>query len=204
MRSLLLPLVLLCAGFPTASAQSPRPLHFSELGLPASLDRSRLQGLLQRFVDQGYGKAFHRVGDEDDFDHGHLLLNAKTHEPVAILYHTQELTAGTEGLDAKARNWIQWLDHEGIEDAARYQRRDYPSSPSWDWFVFKDLPALQKRHTIIDKMLDPALLGTELGKSVQWVFTRVGCDGSAAAADSSVIGIVLPTQGQVCLALSAS
>ena len=129
-------------------------------------------------------------------------------EPVAILYHTQELahmaaSADFGYLDASARNWIQWLDGRGIENAVRYERARYPRSGSWDWFVARELPKLRRRHTIIDKMLDPARLGVELAPSRQWTFTRVEC-GPARSGASNVIGIVLPDRTPVCLALSDS
>lgn len=171
------------------------PAHASPPALP--LSEPRLQGLLQAFVAGGHGRSFLSLGDENDFDHGHVLTDARTGAPIAILYHTQELSAGP---DAAGRNWIQWLDGRGIENARRYERAGYPSSPSWDWFVARDLPRLRGRHTITDKMLDPALLGAELGNSVQWTFTRVNC----AAPAPGRIGVVLPDHTTVCLALGAS
>jgi hypothetical protein len=192
MKFLLLSAFLALA--PNASAQPAG----TALGLP--LDKPRLQSLLQTFVDQGYGRSFRRLGDESDFDHGHLLVDARTGAPVAILYHTQELADEDPAgyLDASGRNWIQWLDGR-VENAGRYERADYPSTATWDWFVASQLPGLRGRHTITDKMLDPKKLGAELGKSRQWTFTRAAC--GTEAGDS--IRVTLPT-GAVCLALGAS
>jgi len=179
------------------------------MGLPAMLGKARLQGLLQSFVDKGYGRSFRHIGDERDFDHGHLLINARTGAPIAILYHTQELAheaaAADYGyLDASARNWIQWLDGRGIFNANRYERESYPRSATWDWFVARELPALKRRRTITDKMLDPARLGAELSGSVQWTFTRVACGPGESDAASAVLRVVLPDRTPVCLALGSS
>jgi hypothetical protein len=186
-----LPLAVLLA-FPVSAAAAP--------GLPMPVPV--LQKLLQRFVDSTYLKAFRHLGDERDFDHGHLLYDDDG-RPVAVLYHTQELAhyagKGTPFayIDRGARNWIQWLDDGRVENAARYARRDYPRSPSWDWFRAQELPALREHHTILDKMLDPALLGFTPARSRQWVFTRGDCSTAAAR-------VRLPGAQDVCLALSAS
>lgn len=164
-------------------------------GFASALPAARLQPLLQGFVTFGYGRTFERLGDESDFDHGHVLLSAKTGEPIAILYHTQELSPAP----STARNWIQWLDGR-IEDARHYERKDYPRSASWDWFRYRDLPRLIKRHTILDKMLDPALLGVELSGSVQMTFTRVDCRDSGRG---DVISVTTPDRARVCLALGS-
>ena len=89
--------------------------RFAALGFPAALDRAGLESLLQRFVDQSYLVGFRHLGDERDFDHGHLLYDAAG-KPLAILYHTQELARGRAPdsdfgyVNPEARNWIQWLD----------------------------------------------------------------------------------------------
>ncbi len=105
-------------------------------------------------------------------------------------------------MDPRARNWIQWVDRGTIEDASRYERKVYPHSVSWDWFLQRELAALRQRHTILDKMLDPALLGVEVSESRQWVFTRVGCGVDSTPPD--FIRVVLPAGPPVCLALSQS
>lgn len=211
----MLPLLLLtgwlttgCRAAPMIAAVPP-PARFAALGLPAGLSKARLQGLLQAFVASAYGRSFRRLGDERDFDHGHLLLDARTRAPAAILYHTQELadaaTTPDDGyLDPDGRNWIQWLDARGIENAHRYERARYPRSGSWDWFVAYQLPKLRRHHTITDQMLDPVLLGTELTPALQWTFTRVECGSSRPDDASNVIGIVLPDRTAVCLALGSS
>ena len=169
------------------------------LGLPAALTVPTLESLLQDFVNAEYGRAFLRLGEEADFDHGHLLLDAAGH-PIAILYHTQELakaSAGAAVLDPLARNWIEWIDSRKIEDARRYERKTYPATATWDWFRMQRLPLLQARHTILDKMLDPNLLGSSVTESRQWVFTRRPCSGSPVQ-----LRVRLPTKEEVCLALS--
>jgi hypothetical protein len=211
MPTLLLALSLLsadcrAAAAPVAASAAP---SFAALGLPAALSKARLQGLLQSFVDVGFGRSFRHLGDERDFDHGHVLLDARTRAPIAILYHTQELahaaTAPDFGyVDAAARNWIQWLDGRGVENASLYERAEYPRTASWDWFVAAELPKLRRRRTITDRMLDPARLGTALAGSVQWTFTRVACGALEADAASNVISIRLPDRALVCLALGAS
>lgn len=199
--ALILPavLALLVAGPALSAAPPPLP---AAAALPASLTAGRLQGLLQEFVTAGYGRRFRHLGDERDFDHGHVLLDARTRAPIAILYHTQELAYGAAAadfgyVDPAGRNWIQWLDGRGIENARRYERTAYPRGASWDWFVATDLPRLRGRRTITDKMLDPDRLGAPLGDSVQWTFTRVDCAG----AGSGVIRVSLPDATLVCLAL---
>jgi hypothetical protein len=195
------------AAAPASAAPSAR---FAALGLPAAVSKARLEALLQSFVDAAYGRGFRHLGDERDFDHGHLLLNAKTLAPVAILYHTQELAHAAKTpdfgyLDASARNWIQWLDGRGIENADRYVRTEYPRTAAWNWFVAADLPKLRARRTITDKMLDPDRLGAELAPaSLQWTFTRTDCGPARTDADSNVIGVVLPDRTPVCLSLSSS
>src|SRR5262249_32181839 len=103
-------------------------------------------------------------------------------------------------LDPSARNWIVWLDTHKIEDARRYLRRSYPSTPTWEWFRTQRLPLLQARYTILDKMLDPELLGSAVAESRQWAFTRPGC---AARRPGSALRVTLPTREEVCLTLSA-
>jgi hypothetical protein len=189
---------------PTASAS---PADFHSLGLPASLTKDKLKGLLQRFIDAGYQRSFLHLGEERDFDHGHLLFSAATREPIAILYHTQETAAASAGsarLDPRGRNWLQWLSDGRVENAARYVRASYPRSAEWDWFVAKMLPELLRRHTILDKMLDPTRIGADPARTVQWEFTRVDCGPAAREDASSVIGVTLPDRTPVCLALSAS
>ncbi len=169
------------------------------------LPPARFQALLQQFVDKLYGKAFKHLGDERDFDHGHLLLGADG-KPVAILYHTQELahyekpSSDFAYIDPSGRNWIQWLDRAEIENADRYVRSSYPRSATWEWFQAQELPALKEHHTILDKMLDPALLGFTPSSSVQWVFTRASCPASGGD------GLLrVSVRGEpVCLALTSS
>lgn len=158
---------------------------------PPRPDPARLAGLLQTFVSDGWGTRFSDLGVESDFDHGHLLLDARTGAMVAILYHTRELAVPAPA----QRSWIQWLDGRGVEDAARYERASYPRSASWDWFVARDLPRLRSRHTIVERMLDPAKLGVELAPGPQWSFTR----GSCSDAGPGGLVIALPDRSSVCL-----
>ena len=170
--------------------------------------KTEFQGLLQHFVDQTYLKGFRHLGDERDFDHGHLLYDAQS-KLVAILYHTQELAAdhrpGTDFayIDPGARNWIQWVNDGRVENAARYLRSEYPATATWDYFRALELPGLQSRHTVLPKMLDPKL-GVDASKTAQWVFTRVKCAGAAPADASDALRVVLPTKEEVCLTLSAT
>lgn len=201
-RPLLLTLCVLAASVCSA-APPPRP---APLVLPAELPAAGLEAMLQRFVDQVYLAGFRHLGDERDFDHGHILSDSSA-RPVAILYHTQELALGEPPgspyayLDPKRRNWIQWLGSGLVEDAALYRRKSYPKSPSWDLFRRRDLPGLDANGTILDRMLDPDLLAVDVTKTTQWVFTRIPC-GPPASGDSIRVG--LPGRGTVCLALSSS
>lgn len=176
--------------------------------LPEALSPADLQALLQSFVNKVYLKGFRHLGDERDFDHGHVLYDAAG-KPLAVLYHTQELARGRPRgsafayVNAAARNWIQWIANGRVENAARYKRRDYPRTAQWDWFRAAELPELEAHRTILDKMLDPTRVAVDAARTRQWVFTRVPCAGAAPprAAD---LHIVLPTRETVCLALSAS
>lgn len=173
--------------------------NVAKLGLPPSLTAPALQSLLQDFVDAAYGKGFYRLGVETDFDHGHVLLDAAG-RPIAMLYHTQELSHLDKipgALDPMARNWIEWLDTHKVEDARLYLRKSYPETATWHWFETQRLPLLEARHTILDKMLDPILLGTSVASSRQWVFTRHSCGRSTE------LRVQLPTKEEVCLALSS-
>jgi hypothetical protein len=210
MLTFLLATGLLATGCLAAPVVPAPAAGFASLGLPAALSKTRLQALLQGFVDLGYGRSFRHLGDERDFDHGHLLLDARTKAPLAILYHTQELAqaAATPDygyIDPGARNWIQWLDGR-VENASAYERSSYPRSGLWDWFVARELPKLRSRHTITDKMLDPARLGaqSELAPSLQWTFTRVDCGATAPDDASNVIRVALPDRTPVCLSLGSS
>lgn len=196
-----------CSAAP-ARGQSPRLLPFSVLGLPSALTKPRLQGLLQGFVDSVYRKGFRHLGDERDCDHGHLLFRAADPQrPVAILYHTQELAhsqpaRGAFGyVDVRGRNWLQWIDHGGVENASLRLRRDYPHTAFWDWFRALRLPQLEARHTIVDEMLDP-VLGLSLSR--QFEFTRMDCAGAPDGDASNVVRVSLPGGPVVCLALTAS
>ncbi|MBI3299866.1 MAG: hypothetical protein HYZ75_17005 [Elusimicrobia bacterium] len=172
------------------------------------LSPTQFQGLLQRFVDKAYLKAFRHLGDERDFDHGHLLFDAGSKRPRAILYHTQEMAKGEPAqsdfayIDAQSRNWLQWIDEDKIEKADGFQRKEFPQSAYWSWFVERKLPTFKEYHTIIDKMLDPALVGADTEKSEQWEFTRVDCGAKPPARQP--IDILLPGGEKVCLALSAA
>lgn len=175
------------------------------------IEPARMQSLLQGFVDKLYLKAFRHLGDERDFDHGHVLYAPGSKTPVAILYHTQELAkdepAGSEFgyVDSSARNWIQWVDRGGIENADAYERREFPDTAYWRWFQAERVPVLREYRTIVDKMLDPARLGAETSESLQLVFTRYDCAAPPSPSPrSSPIDIRLPTGERVCLALSAS
>lgn len=187
---------LLCLPL-TGAGFAPKPT------LP--VPKAEFQNLLQKFVYRTYMKGFRHLGDERDFDHGHFLYDAQS-KVIAILYHTQELAAESDAasgfgyIDPSARNWIQWLGPDRIENADRYLRKSYPASASWEWFREFELPGLNRRHTILDKMLDPSLISVDLSKTSQWVFSRIPCPpGPALPGDE--LQIVLPTEETVCLAL---
>lgn len=176
-------------------------------GTASALGKAEFQHLLQGFVGQEYRKGFRHIGDERDFDHGHVLSGADGN-PVAIMWHTQELAlyepAGGEYgyLNPQGRNWIQWIADGRVENANRYQRKSYPSGAAWDWFRLSELPALTKNHTILDKMLDPELVSVDPERTVQYVFTRVDCARATDRPGDSEMKVVLPTNEPVCLALS--
>jgi hypothetical protein len=166
----------------------------SSEGNPTEFAAGEFQGLLQRFVNEQYRKGFETIGDEADFDHAHLLFGAGSERPLAILYHTRELSS----LAHKDRNWLQWVGRGTVENAALYERRSYPAGPSWEWFQEMELSGLRRHNTILDKMLDPAKLGSELRLSRQWVFTRIDC----AAPGATSLQVRLPDGQKVCLALT--
>lgn len=172
-----------------------------EDAISEAFSRTEFQGLLQRFVDAQYLKSFRRLGEEEDFDHAHLLFGARSPaRPVAILYHTQEL-AREAALDPRARNWIQWVEGGAVEEAVRYERKDYPPTAAWDWFLHQELPTLRQRHTILDKMLDPARFGAEALESRQWVFSLVECGRPPPRDEAQTLRIALSSGPLVCLAL---
>lgn len=199
-------LLLLCAAAFSAHGAFPAPSLAGTRVAPPPLPAAELEAMLQLFVDQVYLKGFRHLGDERDFDHGHVLYDLSA-RPVAILYHTQELALGEPPgsrysyIDAKRRNWIQWLEGGRIEDAARYLRTSYPRTPAWDLFRRVELPGLERNHTILDRMLDPELLAVDVTKTTQSVFTRIPC--GAGASDGS-IRVSLRGEETVCLALSPS
>ena len=208
MRLFLAPLILGLIA-PAHAALPSRSAAASEA--TAGIEPARMQGLLQRFVDKLYLKAFRHLEYERDFDHGHVLYAPASKTPVAILYHTQGLAqdepAGSDFgfLDPGARNWIQWMDRDGIENADRYQRASFPDTASWRWFQAERLPSLRRYHTILDKMLDPERVGAETSDSRQLVFTRFDCASPPAPRPGHApIDIRLPTGEKICLALSAS
>ncbi len=198
----------LCAG--SSAARPPSPPAFRSLALPPAVTKPLLQRLLQQFVDFAYLKDFRHLGDERDFDHGHILFAPGSRRPVAVLYHTQELAyyeppaSPFAFLDPARRNWLQWIATGRIANASGYVRRSFPKTGAWDWFVAEELPALADHHTIIDKMLDPALVGADTAESAQWVFTRAACDPAALSPSGDEISVLLPGRGQVCLVLSRS
>ena len=204
--------VILAFAFAAAPLRAQGPsaaARYAELGFPSALGKPELAGLLQRVVDQLYLKGFRHLGDERDFDHGHFLFDGSG-RLLAILYHTQELALheprGSEFgyLNPEKRNWIQWLDDGHIENADRYRRKAYPKTATWDWFLESQLPGLDENHTILDKMLDPALVALDVSKTKQWVFTRIPCGGDPIAPDSRDIRVLLPTKESVCLSLAGS
>ena len=175
-------------------------------GSALEIGKGQFQALLQTFVEQTYQKGFRHLGDERDFDHGHVL-SGPDGEPVAIMWHTQELAlyepAGGEFgyVDPGGRNWLQWISDGRVENADRYERKSYPVSAAWDWFCASDLPGLRKNRTILDKMLDPGRVAIDPAKTVQYVFTRVAC-GRASPAPDSEMRVLLPTREAVCLSLT--
>jgi hypothetical protein len=50
-------------------------------------------------------------------------------------------------------------------------------------------------------MLDPALLGAELGPSLQWTFAPASC-GAEDDPASAIVGLTAPGTPPVCLALA--
>lgn len=205
-RHLLLSAFIACSARSTCAFTDTAQASVSAYVLSAT----EFQNLLQRFVDKAYLKAFRHLGDERDFDHGHILYDPRSNRPQAILYHTQEMAKGYPRsseygyVDPDARNWIQWIHEDKIENAVGYQRKNFPRSAFWAWFVERRLPTLRSYHTIIDKMLDPALVGAQTEHSLQWVFTRIDCSrtSSAPLKQGNPIDITLPTGEVVCLTLS--
>lgn len=175
------------------------PASFGALGFPAGMSKETVRGLLQSFADAGWGRRFRELGDEADFDHGHILLDARTGAPRAVLYHTREL----DGSVREGRNWLQWLDGRGIQDAGAYERTAYPRGADWDWFVARDLPRLRARGTILDRMLDPERLGFTPAPARQWTFTRTACGPAADAPDGAALRLSRPDGAAVCVALGA-
>jgi hypothetical protein len=163
---------------------------------PFALAKPRFAGLLQTFVTHHYGRSFQALGDERDFDHGHVLFD-KSGEALAVLYHTRE-----DAPTAAGRSWLQWASTGKIEDAARFARKDYPRGGYWDWFVAQRLPALRERGTVTERMLDPELLAFDGARTAQWVFTRAACPAGKVSPD--IIQTRLPGGTDVCLSLGSN
>jgi len=199
LRILFLGLSLLAA---SAAFAEPLKLKFSELGFPAALSKDEFESLLQRFVDEQHRKSFMLLGDEKDFDHGHFLYSARSSDrPLAILYHTQELTR-YPSINHKDRNFIQWVDSGLINNAARYQRLTYTKKDKDYWQMQAELEALRENDTILDKMLDPERLGWKIAESKQWVFKRVDCGKKPPGFDANLIQVTMPAGNTACLTLS--
>jgi hypothetical protein len=202
------------------------PFQTSEL--PHALTRAQVQALVQRFVDAKHGKAFRHLGDDQDFDHGHLLFKDKQGgRPVAVLFHTQERASRWSSedpggkydyVDKKGRNWIVWLDPDKpIENARDYERAAYPDTPEWREWVKLHLEMYQGAFTITYDMLDPKKLGVDpdLGfpskrLNDQFNFHRTDCARlpRPLPEDKAFIEVLLPAASpgaareRVCLALT--
>lgn len=187
-------------------------------GFPKGFSKELLHSMLQRVIDAAYGKGFRYLGDEYDFNHGHILFPKDSFgkNPVGILYHTQEYAYfyhrslpghAYDYLDPGARNWIQWTDaSRPVENAYPYARKSYPDTPEWS-SVRDMLPAFQAHYTVVTGMLDPELVGTDLGKNdYQWFFPRIDCppDGRTFPSGSNGVEVRLPTGEKACLALEST
>lgn len=189
---------------------------FADQKFPEHFDKERLKGLLQDVVKKIYFKGFRYLGDKKDFNHGHIVFIGQQDgfpKPVAILYHTQEdaldfhqAQPGSkyDYLDRRARNWIQWLNNGKIENAGKYERKDYPKTISWKIFVDVFLPDYKRHFTIADQMIDPKFLGGEVVFSFQWFFVKSNCKNlplNNAQKNLNSISILLPNKKRICLLL---
>jgi hypothetical protein len=158
----------------------PYVFGYSVLKLSRSLSKTEVAGYVQKFVDQTYGRAFRYLGDEEDFDHGHFLFNAKG-ECFAIVYHTQEGAhrahvkepgSKYDYLDGHERSWIQFLPDGHVEKAEPYAFDDL-SNPEWAWYY--------AAYTVVDAMLDPAKTGDASIRDFQLTFRQFDCSAKDLA-----------------------
>lgn len=167
-----------------------------------------LKSIVQRMVDSAENKGFRHLGDRDDFDHCHLLIQNNTRvvrerDVFAALCHTQEQAyeysrkapgGPFDYIDREARNWIVWLDGRDQVENARKYRYSF-TAPSQEW---KDA---DEHYTIHSNMLDPEKMGYRQEHSeVQFNFPRVECPSVIREA-SNVIEVRVSTGERVCLSI---
>jgi len=185
-----------------------RLTSFEDQGFPKEFSKDRLQRLLQRVVDTVYMKGFRYLGEQADFNHGHILFVSGN--PVAILYHTQENAyydhrnkpgSKYDYLNKSTRNWIQWLGNPDlVENANKYERTAYPDTLVWERFIRYSVPVFRDHYTITPPMLNPEFLGGEVTFELQWRFTKT-TPNATRPSDSNVVNVILPTGEIVFLIL---
>ncbi len=175
--------------------------------IPATelIDLDFFQSLLQKFSDEVYGQGFRHLGDENDFDHGHILYSTAL-RPVAILYHTQETASLQHRLDPGgpydyinrgARNWLQFFDVEKLQagpivNAFFNMLKVFPNAA-----IFRsDLKSTKSHNTIFPHQLDgesfPLEYRYRLRGQRQIEFARSSCELSAEdRLDTSTVAGVL-------------
>lgn len=202
--------------------------HFFQAGwkLPSFLSVSRVEKLLNRFTQEVYGKGFRYLGVDQDFFHGHLLLERRQEGDKrvsyahAILYHTQEEAHAAhwrgdvdpkyDYLNVTTRNWIQWLDESEERDGivienARVYLDEKTKEPKQ---FFEEVPPQETLfYTIHSKNLDEQKLGFTVYADLQFTFNEESCEGiqdNVYGYKQGPIRVVLPPSQTVCLNLQTN
>jgi hypothetical protein len=191
---------------------------FKDFEIFKNVERDEVQKAIQMMVDLHLGNAFRDLGDERDFYHGHMLVEAPegtkkmnatklpNAQPFAILFHTQENYSRKDTKTQKTiyeyfapeeRNWLAFLKPTlKIENANQYKNANQPSRFS----------VYEVARTINIEMLDPKLLKKKVadyGRFGQFQFKETKCRHlpENLRQVGNLIEINIPNHKTICLEL---
>ncbi len=177
----------------------PQYIEYRRLPYAELVSLSEAQRILQRFVDQKFGKGFKYLGENRDFFHGHFLFRKGDLEsrPLAILWHTQERVGESdygpmEYVDRFGRNWIQFLDgDERIVNAY-----EFVDPEKWNSYAI----GFKRHYTLVEGVLN---IDGEVEAPAEFDihFRRIHCESVPPMTDEELnrIEIILPNQETACL-----